>query len=88
MRLVRWLVAVTALIGLYQLSLWENHMFRRAAQKNEFLYQVMLAGDLADFMSAAGGPIRYDNYFKWHYFSSLRRPPHDLPKQYEFPALF
>jgi len=65
---------VVVFLSIFALGRVARHTFRTAAQENATLYQVMLAGDEMDFMTAGGGSFGYDNSFKWSYATWRKSP--------------
>ncbi len=71
---LRTLLVVVVFLVICTLSRVVDHTFRVSAQENENLHQVMLAVDAMDFMLTGGGPVGYDNYYKWAYATWRKSP--------------
>ena len=70
-------------MGIFALGRVVSHAFRASAQENATFYQVMLAVDAMDFVTAGGGPLGYENYFKWGY-ATWRKSPERIWRQKAF----
>ncbi len=78
-----------------------NHKIHQAVQHNKILHEIVMTTDGIAFTLGGGGPIGYQNYYKWHYVKWLKSPertwfqklmfwdvfPDAPPDEYQYPFL-
>jgi len=98
---LRWVLVLMIIVLIHIGSIFLNHKIHQAAQYNKTLHEIVMITDGMSFMTGAGGPISYKNYYKWHYVKWLRSPERtrlqkimfwdvfwkELPDEYQYPFL-
>ena len=74
MNTIKVLLVLLVIFFLRAGSSYLSHQFRQNAQENESLYTAMLNIDAFSFVTAGGGAVGYDNYYKWRYSHWINSP--------------
>jgi len=67
MKTIKSIITLAILISIPIVLRIAGNEIRRTSQTNQTLYGIIIATDLITFTQNGGGPVGYDNYYKWVY---------------------